>query len=109
MQLSEKVIHYIKSTHIPESINSNVLISDLEKIIYTATFEQDKYYMSNPLSKEILSLIKDWNSLPISENLFFMENNSIKKVINSDKKEYAALVIFPIYIDNKIERSYNLF
>lgn len=103
MQLSEKLIHYIKSTHIPESINSNVLILDLEKIIYTATFEQDKYYMYNHLSKEILSLIKEWNSLPISENLFFVENKSIKKVISSDKQEYV------VYIDNKIERSCYLF
>lgn len=109
MQLSEKVINYIKSTHIPISINSNVLISDLEKIIYTATFEQDKYYMYNHLSKEISSLIKEWNSLPISENLFLIENNSIKKIIINDKNSYSGLMIFPIYIDNKIERSYNLF
>ncbi len=109
MQLSEKVINYINFVNIPKAINSNCLITDLEKIIYTSTFTEDEYYMSNSLSIDLLLLIKEWDKAPISEELFLMENNSSNKIICDDKKNYAALMIFPIYLKDKIERSYNIF
>ncbi len=109
MQLTKEVIDYISSINVPKSINSNFLVADLERIIYTATFSKNDYYMSNPLSKDIFLLIQDWNKLPISEDLFFMENIPNIKIINNDTEKYSALMIFPIYLDKKIQRSCYLF
>lgn len=103
MQLSDRIISFIKKSNVPESINSNFLITDLEKVIYAATFEENEYYMSKPLNIDLVSLINEWNTLPISEDLFFMENNSTKKVINNDKNKYSGLMVFPIYPKDKIE------
>lgn len=108
MHLSEEVIGYIKTVNIPKTINSNFLISDLEKIIYTATYEDD-YYISKPLNNDLLSLIEEWKMLPISEYLLFMENNSTIKLIDNDIEKYSAQMIFPIYLNNSIERISYLF
>lgn len=104
MQLSTDVINYIESIDIPKTINSNFLISDLEKIIYTATYGQDEYYISKPLNANLLSLIKEWKQLPISENLLFMENISTIKLIDNDSENYTAQMIFPLYLDDSIKR-----
>lgn len=103
MQLSKKAIEYIESTRLPYSINSSFLITDLEKIIYVATLKQDEYYMSKSLNNDVLNLIEKWNTLPISEDLFFMENKPRIKLISDDTKEYSSLMIFPMYIQNKLE------
>lgn len=108
MHLSEEVIGYIKTVDIPKTINSNFLISDLEKIIYTATYEHD-YYISKPLNNDLLSLIEEWKKLPISEDLLFMENDSTIKLIDNDIENYSAQMIFPIYLNNSIERIGYLF
>lgn len=104
MQLSTDVINYIESIDIPKTINSNFLISDLEKIIYTATYEKDEYYISKPLNANLLSLIKEWQQLPISENLLFMENISTIKLVDNDSEYYTAQMIFPLYLDDSIKR-----
>lgn len=99
MQLSKKVIHYLSTLGLPDSIKSNFLIADLEKIIYTATDYSDEYYSSKPLSTDLLALIEDWKKLPISEDIFFMENNSTKKIIHNDSQKYSAQMIFPLYVE----------
>lgn len=108
MHLSEEVISYIKTVNIPKTINSNFLISDLDKIIYTATYEDD-YYISKPLNSDLLTLIEKWRQLPVSEDLLFMENNSTIKLIVNDIENYSAQMIFPIYLNNSIERIGHLF
>ena len=108
MHLSEEVISYIKTVNIPKTINSNFLISDLEKIIYTDTYEDD-YYISKPLNNNLLSLIEKWKKLPISEDLLFIENDSTIKLIDNDIENYSAQMIFPIYLNNSIERIGYLF
>lgn len=108
MHLSEGVISYIKTVNIPKTINSNFLISDLDKIIYTATYEDD-YYISKTLNNDLLTLIKKWKQLPVSEDLLFMENDSTIKLIDNDIENYSAQMIFPIYLNNSIERIGYLF
>lgn len=108
MHLSEEVISYIKTVNIPKTINSNFLISDLDKIIYTATYEDD-YYISKLLNSNLLTLIEKWKQLPVSEDLLFMENDSTIKLIDNDIENYSAQMIFPIYLNNSIERIGYLF
>lgn len=109
MQLSEKALSYLSSIGLPAAINSNVLITDLENIIYTATVDLNDYYFSKTISTDLLTLIKKWQKLPVAEDVFFMQNNPSLKIINNDTQRYSAQMIFPIYLDNKIERSCYLF
>lgn len=104
MQLSKEAISYIESIDIYKTINSNFLVSDLEKIIYATTYEKDEYYLSNPLNNDLLSLIEKWKQLPISENLLFMENISTLKLVDNDSENYTAQMIFPLYLDNSIKQ-----
>ena len=108
MHLSEEVISYIKTVNIPKTINSNFLISDLDKIIYATTYEDD-YYISKPLNSNLLTLIEKWKQLPVSEDLLFMKNDSTIKLIDNDIENYSAQMIFPIYLNNSIERIGYLF
>lgn len=103
MQLSEKTIQYLSTLGLPNSIKSNFLIADLEKIIYTATDYSDEYYFSKPLSADLLTLIEDWKKLPIAENIFFMENNPTKKIICNDTQKYNSQMIFPLYVEDKLQ------
>lgn len=105
MQLSQKAIKYIESANIPNTIDSSFLVSDLEKIIYTATNKKNDYYISKPLSSDLLSLIQKWQQLPVSEDLLFMENKCTIKLIDNDSETYAAQMIFPIYLNNSVERT----
>ena len=103
MQLSEKTIQYLSTLGLPNSINSNFLIADLEKIIYTATDHLDECYYSKPLSTDLLALIEYWKELPIAENIYFMENHYPIKIINNDSQKYSAQMIFPLYVEDKLQ------
>lgn len=108
MQLSNDAIKYIQSLNVPHSLNSNFLICDLEKIIYVDTDGLNEYYNSKPLSNDILSIINEWYKLPLSEKLFLIENQPNIKIIDTDEKKYSAIMIFPIYIQENLQRTYNL-
>lgn len=109
MQLSKKAVDYIQSLNVTNCLHSNFLVSDLEKIIYADAMDFNEYYNSKPLSNELLCLIDTWNKLPISEDLFLLENQSNIKIIGNDEKNYSAIMVFPIYVQEKIQRSCNIF
>lgn len=109
MELSKLTIDYISALNLPNSIKSNLLITDLEKIIYADTQYVDISYVSKPLSKDLLELINNWKGLPITEDLFLTENNPKKRIIDVNSETYSAQMIFPIYLNNKLERTCNLF
>lgn len=109
MELSKLTIDYISALNLPNSIKSNLLITDLEKIIYADTQYVDVHYLFQPLSKDILSLISNWKTLPITEDLFLTENNPSRRIIGVTNETYSAQMIFPIYLSNKLERTRYLF
>ncbi len=103
MQLNKNLISYLDKSNINETINSNFLITDLEKIIYTSTDERNNDYLLKTLNSDLISLIEKWNCLEMSEKIIFVENNPTISIINNDTHNYSAIMIFPIYIDAKIE------
>lgn len=109
MELSKIAIDYISALNLPNSIKSNILITDLEKIIFADTQYVDVSYMFQPLNKDILELIDSWKKLPITEDLFLVENDSKRKIIGFTNETYSAQMIFPIYLNNKLERTCYLF
>lgn len=103
MELTQQALNYIKLTNISHCIHSNFLITDLEKIIYAENYDSKYDYESNNLSQNLISLINKWNILPISEDVFLVENNPSLKITNNDTEPYSALMVFPIYLNKKIE------
>ena len=71
MELSNQTIDYISALNLPNSIRSNLLVTNLEKVIYSVTQDIDLSYLDKPLSKDLLDLINHWKTLPITEDLFF--------------------------------------
>ncbi len=57
MQITETLINYLKDSHL--QLNSNVLLTDLNKIILADTFSFNDIYLDQPLNNELLDLIQD--------------------------------------------------
>lgn len=102
MKLTKQALDYIKLSKISKCIGSNFLIADLTKVIYTETYDSKFNYQSKYLSHNITSLINKWNILPVSEEIYLIENNPSIQIIDNDTEKYSAIMIFPIYLDKKI-------
>lgn len=103
MKLTQKTLNYIKQSKISQCINSNFLIADLKRVIYTENYDSKFSYQYKYLSDNITSLIDMWNVLPISEQVSLIENNPTIQIVNDDTEKYSAMMIFPIYLNKQIE------
>ena len=95
MQITETLINYLKDCHL--QLNSNVLLTDLNKIILADTFSCNGIYINKPLDNELLDLIQDWKDKDYSNQLSLILNNNLKKFIINDTVKYSAQMIFPIF------------
>lgn len=102
MQVSEKLVELLHNFNIP-NLNSNFLMSDLYQILYTTTNKLDDYYWHKPLSEDIKDLAVKWSYEDFSEDLFLVLNDNLKQIIQNDSTNYSAQMIFPIYINKKLD------
>lgn len=108
MQVSKKCEELLHNFNVP-SIKSNVLIADLELIQYGILDEEnDKSldydnYWRKPLSKDMLELANEWKDRTFSEDLFLILNDNFKQIVKNDTTKYSAQMIFPIFMDNKLD------
>lgn len=99
MNLSKDVLNYLELIKVQKTTNSNLLLTDLEKIIYST----NENYNNKLISKDLIELMENWQKEPISEELSFLSNNPVIK-ITDDKIDFPlSIMIFPIYINSKIE------
>lgn len=99
MNLSKNVLNYLERINVQKTTNSHLLLTDLEKIIYST----NENYSNTLISKDLIELIEKWQKEPITEDLYFLSNNPIIKITTDDKDAFLGIMIFPIYIDYKIE------
>lgn len=99
MNLSNEVFNYLDFIKVQKTINSHLLLTDLEKIIYST----DENYIDKQISKDLIELIENWQKEPISEDLSFLSNNPVIKITNDEIEFPLGIMIFPIYIDSIIE------
>lgn len=99
MNLSNEVFNYLDFIKVQKTLNSHLLLTDLEKIIYST----DENYNDKQISKDLIELIENWQKEPISEDLSFLSNNPVIKITNDEIEFPLGIMIFPIYIDSKIE------
>ena len=78
-------------------------MSDLYQILYTTTNKLDDYYWHKPLSEDIKDLAVEWSYKEFSEDLFLVLNDNLKEIIENDSTKYSAQMIFPIYINKKLD------
>ena len=102
MQVSEKLVELLHNFNIP-NLNSNFLMSDLYQILYTTTTKLNDYYWHKPLSEDIKDLAVEWSYEEFSEDLFLILNDNLKEIIENDSTKYSAQMIFPIYINKKLD------
>lgn len=95
MQLSKDLRNYLNSSY--TFIHSNILFTDLNKILLTYTNELNDNYANKTLGKEILKLIDNWKNTKSFDDNFICINDSFYKIIENDKTTYSAQMIFPIY------------
>lgn len=99
MNLSKDVFSYLDLIKVQKTINSHLLLTNLEKIIYST----DESYNNKLISKDLIELIENWQKEPISEDLLFLSNNPVIKITNDKTNSPLGIMIFPIYINSKIE------
>lgn len=101
MQITETLINYLKDSHL--QLNSNVLLTDLNKIILADIFSFNDHYLNQPLNSELLDLIQDWKDKSYSNELSLILNNNPKKFIINDTTNYSAQMIFPIFHNDMLQ------
>ena len=96
MVLSKEIINYLQNTGLPSSINQNFLLTDFNKIIYAATFNDNAYYLNNTLSNDLIELINNWlnNS---SEDSYIIKSKNTLSIVQNDLKRYSAQLFLPIF------------
>ena len=108
MQVSEKCVELLNYFNIPK-LKSNFLIADSKNIQYgiidetpTSSLNYDNYW-NQPLSQDMLDLVEIWKKQTFSEDLFLLLNNNLKQIVKNDIIEYSAQMIFPLFIDKKLD------
>lgn len=108
MQVSEKCVELLNYFNIPK-LKSNFLIADLKNIQYgiidetpTSSLNYDNYW-NQPLSQDMLDLVEIWKKQTFSEDLFLLLNNNLKQIVKNDIIKYSAQMIFPLFIDKKLD------
>lgn len=108
MQVSEKCVDLLKNFNI-RMLDSNCLIADLESIQYgiidkksDSSLDYDNYW-HKPLSQDMQDLIEKWKDETFSEDLFLLLNTNLKQIVKGDNTKYSAQIIFPIFIDEKLD------
>ena len=95
MQLSKDLRNYLNSSY--TFIHSNILFTNLNKILLTYTNKLNDNYANKTLGKEILKLIDNWKNTKGFDDNFICINDSLYEIIENDKITYSAQMIFPIY------------
>lgn len=101
MKLSVDLCNYLNCSY--SFINSNILFSDLKKIVLTYTFDLNNYYANKKLSNDILKIIDEWKKCKKFNNNFILRNEFFYKIIEDDKTVYSGQMIFPIYHNNVLD------
>jgi len=102
MVLSQEIIDYLQKTNIPTSINQNFLLTDLEKVIYAATYNDNKYYLEKNLDNSLNKIISQWQNKTFCEDLYIIENTTTVPIIQNDRKNYSAQIILPIIVNKDL-------
>lgn len=102
MVLSKEIINYLQNTGLPSSINQNFLLTDFNRIIYAATFNDNTYYLNNNLSNDLLELISNWQSKNYSEDSYIIKSEDTLPIIQNDFKRYSAQLLLPIFEQKKL-------
>lgn len=103
MLISEKLKQYISSSKIV--CDSNIIITDLENVTLIELLDKDSTQIATNklLSKDILSIIKNWNSFNLTKSeLFCIMNYNCIKLFENDTNNYSAQMIFPLFNKNKL-------
>lgn len=95
MQLSEDLRNYLNSSY--TFIHSNILFTDLNKILLTYTNKLNDNFADKTLGKDILRLIDNWKNNKGFDDNFICKNDFLYKIIENDETTYSAQMIFPIY------------
>ncbi len=108
MNVSKKCMELLNNFNIPR-LKSNFLIADLKNIQYgildntsNSVLNYDNYW-HKPLSQDMLDLVEEWKNKVFSENLFLLLNNNLKQIVKNDTIKYSAQIIFPLFIDDKLD------
>lgn len=85
-------------------VNSEIIVTDLEKVLFTCFKHSDDSLLNKPLSQDMIELYDMWKNQQSYNDNFLMLNKDFKKITNEDDFiEYSAQMIFPIYHNNSID------
>lgn len=101
MELSQKLLNYLNEGVSINIINSNFLLTDMEKIIYTKTFYLNNYYDNMPLSKDLFKLNGLLKECAINSKCI-IRNQELYRIIEGDIIDYSAQIIFPVLKNREI-------
>ena len=96
-----KINRYLES----RKLNTNIILINKEKVLIEINYDYtEKKYLTKKSSNFIKNLFNDWNNDDsIDETSIYCINEDYKELIQNDNNEYLLQMIYPIYVEEKIE------
>ena len=101
MNISNELKDYLKQSNC--NLDSNILCTDLNNILFSATNTEDEYYNDKKISLEIKNIIKSWENISYKKELIMIYNISCITIIQNDINHYYSQMILPICHSDKLD------
>lgn len=101
MNISNELKDYLKQSNC--NLDSNILCTDLNNILFSATNTEDEYYNDKKISLEIKNIIKSWENISYKKELIMIYNMSCIPIIQNDINHYYSQMILPICHSDKLD------
>lgn len=94
MNISTELKEYLKESN--KNLDSNILCTDLNNILFSATSTDNEYFNDKKISPEILTIINNWKTASYKKELIMINNLYCIPIIQNDKNHYYSQIILPI-------------
>lgn len=100
MFISKTLNDYLQNAS--NSINTNIAISNLSKILLIKGSEDFLNFSNKDISNDLLEIINSWKTTNNVDN-YLLISDSCKKLIFNDNYSYHGQIILPIFHNNTLD------
>lgn len=100
MNISNELKKYIEESY--KNLNSNILYTDLNEILFSATTDENNFFEQKKFSNEILLIINSWKNASNKNELIMIYNLYCIPIIQNDTTKYYSQLILPLCHNDKL-------
>ena len=100
MNISTELKEFLKQSN--KNLDSNILCTDLNNILFSATNTDNEYFNEKKISSEILLIINSWKNASNKNELIMIYNLYCIPIIQNDTTKYYSQLILPLCHNDKL-------